>query len=236
MNKEFEKLKLLTVNLIEDTVSAGHESNFKLGVSISAYRNKFGIQGHSGFLVANVIDKKNYFIHFSADRQLVHEPFDVSEAFVWLDFIESSSVDFFVSQLYLILSENKTSIPFGMISGDSNFFDKITGKKSSDLGLTCATFVLKVLEEAGFKIFDRVGWGSDKDWQNRCFKRIEQNQLNTPNFVYREKESIGKAPRFRPEHLVGGCFYFRKDALEFDFVENFAAPQVINELERLELL
>jgi hypothetical protein len=71
-------------------------------------------------------------------------------------------------------------------------------------GLTCATYVVEVMETLGFTPFDKDGWiptDEDAAWQKRVIEFYRQRYPEWADHFEAEKANIG-GPRYRPDHVA----------------------------------
>ena len=102
----------------------------------------------------------------------------------------------------------KDKVPYGVgFKEDGEYIDKKTLRYRKTVlgdGLTCATYVLEILQTFGHKPFVFSQWVAtqpDIDWQKAT---IAENEAKYPNDIAHfsaERSNIGGA-RFRPEHIT----------------------------------
>lgn len=222
-----EKIKLRTS--FEET-----PNGFPLGIAIKTVRTQ---QRHTGFVLIPSDSKNPKLAHFGWKNLYHYQNFENGYAFSWLDFLPQSTIVPILTKLITISKKQPISIPYGIInSGASNFDEEgafLPDKSVQGDSLTCATFVLCILENYGFKIINRDTWHiteEDKLWQKNILADLEK-YLNR-HFFDMQMAAIGKFPRFRPEQVVGACCYFDFEPLDYDATQK-AAQEVLNELDRL---
>jgi len=235
-------VQLMSISCPESLLKASEsESGLLIGVVLTGGYYRDNLQCHTGFVIRDNSDCKNpifHLLHFAEDRSLCLEKVTEKHGFLWLKFIKPSSLDYLVSQFINIYSKNKYNIPYAIkYDYKKQYFDD-QGNKITDEGLTCATFVMHLLQRYGFKILDFENWKSDETWQRDFAYKlaIPKPPKNTEDFLKAQFEAIGISPRFTPQQVVGGCHYFKRDALPFDFIEEQAVPETITELRKLQII
>lgn len=100
-------------------------------------------------------------------------------------------------------------IPYGVgFDLDGEYLDRKTlkyARTDPGEGLTCATYVVSVLENLGFPPFVREGWQSspeDVEWQRRILEFMASKNPDSAEHFEAEKANVG-GPRFRPDHVAG---------------------------------
>lgn len=100
---------------------------------------------------------------------------------------------------------NKCDIPYGIKMPAGIVFDindRYIGNFVGE-GLTCATFILAVLEKNGFNILDKKSWkirDEDKEWQRNIIEKLRQHSVPEDHITSAE-DMIGDAARFRPDEV-----------------------------------
>lgn len=235
-------VQLMSISCPESLLKASEsESGFLIGVALTGSYYLDNLQCHTGFVIRDNSDCNNpkfFLLHFAQDRDLSLEIITEEYGFLWLKFMKPSSLDYLVSQFQNIYQKNQDTIPYAIKYDDQNQYFDDQGNKITDEGLTCATFVMHLLQRYGFKILDFENWKSDERWQRDFAYRlaIPKPPKNTEDFLKAQFEAIGISPRFTPQQVVGGCHYFQRDALPFDFIEEKAVPETINELRKLQII
>lgn len=130
---------------------------------------------------------------------------------LWLDFITERNAAIITAELRT-LALKESEMRYGIVNkGGTQFQDGVTIPNPDVRGdsLTCATFVLCVLEQFGFDVIDRDSWEiteEDTQWQTEILGIIKD--YLQPEFYEIQKENIGKVVRIRPEQIVGACGVF----------------------------
>ncbi|MCI0643159.1 MAG: hypothetical protein L0Y72_18235 [Gemmataceae bacterium] len=102
-------------------------------------------------------------------------------------------------------------IPYGFSLPTDNFDEK-TGEflfGPTNLGLTCATFVLAVFEFASIRLLDYTTWRPREDdslWQQRIVEMLEEQDADAEH-VEAVRQTVG-CLRFRPEEVAAGAALF----------------------------
>ena len=111
---------------------------------------------------------------------------------------------------------------YGITYGESGF-DEVDGHFIRDPNvkgdsLTCAVFVLRILEQFGFYIVDRDSWtidGNTENWQNDVIAMIQKYPPKAqPEFLQSQKDNVGKFPRFSPDQVLGASCIFEGDSIK----------------------
>lgn len=96
-------------------------------------------------------------------------------------------------------------IPYGFSwDGDAFNPDGTLIQAPLGQGLTCATFVLKVLRAAGVELIDFVGWQdqqSDQEWRDKIIGMLNGRNVD-PSHIDALKRDVS-ARRVKPEDVVG---------------------------------
>jgi hypothetical protein len=164
---------------------------------------------HTGILVA---EKRSVpaFIHLKWDKKVRKESAAPTYLTVWVSTnLPSSRQRQIANYCRLVFTMNWVGgIPYGF-STPENAFDGSTGVFVSgpkNYGLTCASFVLAVLEAAGLELARHDTWPTasegDREWQSSMIALLkERNEVSKENLPMIVGE-VGKA-RYRPDHVAG---------------------------------
>lgn len=129
-------------------------------------------------------------------------------AYLWTNIAALKSVNkrLLANKLY---KAGGDKIPYGVgYQIDREYLDKKTLKykvTEPGQGLTCATYVMAVLEAMGFKPFDLKDWqpvASDAEWQRNMIDDLAKKNADDADHFLAEQANIGQW-RFRPEHVAG---------------------------------
>lgn len=161
-------------------------------------------QYHTGFFFQDIYNNVK-FLHLAWYDHLSYEEPD--ENYKWLDipFDQFNQIHF---QLFLetIYKQNKNSIPYGIaIDGITFGQDGKLLKEEEYSGLTCATFVMRVLHSQGYKIIDIDTWKinpEDQEWQSMIITALENYYKTSEDFISHQKTYIGKVARYKPTEVV----------------------------------
>lgn len=165
----------------------------------------------------------NYLAHFGWKSKYLHGLDDRDyHAIHWLGFIEPENAYPIIEVLGLIKQDIDAG--YGITYGESEF-DKIDGHFVRDPNvqgdsLTCAVFVLRILEQFGFYVVDRDSWiidGSTENWQNYVITLIQKYPpVAHPDFLQIQKDNVGKFPRFSPDQVLGASCIFEDDSIKYE--------------------
>jgi hypothetical protein len=186
--------------MLIDPLIAGFDTVELLGF---AFRRSQGQQFHVGLLYK--AGKKVYLRH-QCDHLVVTDD-EPTDSYLWNNISA-------LSPLNKRLIANKLSraggdkVPYGVgyrIGGI--YLDKKTLKyvvTAPGEGLTCATYVVEVLETLGFTPFDKDSWmptDEDTAWQKRIIEYYRRHYPESIDHFEAEKANIG-GPRYRPDHVA----------------------------------
>jgi hypothetical protein len=114
------------------------------------------------------------------------------------------------SWLTALANNSQETIGFGIDDSGCRFVDDGSGEVSyvciiPGKGLTCATFVMSVLERLGFPLLARETWLSrpeDAEWQRQILDALRSAGRMTPDEVELASKDIG-CIRFKPIEVAG---------------------------------
>lgn len=161
-------------------------------------------QYHTGFFFKNLSEEVK-FLHLEWYEKLTYESAD--ENFKWLNipFDQFNQMHFqlFLENIYI---QNEKAIPYGIaIDGiDIGHNGKLL-KEEEYSGLTCATFVMRVLHSQGYKIIDLENWkirSEDKEWQEKIIGFLDSHSKASDEFIKHQKTYIGNVARYKPSEVV----------------------------------
>lgn len=186
----------------------GKKESDSLGLTINRLRNNREHK-HTGFVFLDNEDNKPILAHLS-NRYRYEKSKLKGLGLLWLDFITERNAAIITTELRLLgLKELDISSIYGItnkggttISGGSIVVNPDVEGDS----LTCATFVLCVLEQFAFEVIDRDSWqitAEDTQWQKEILEILEP--YLQPAFYKIQKDNVGKVVRIRPEQIVGAC-------------------------------
>ncbi len=164
--------------------------------------DKNRVQQHTGLLYFNG-DCVN-FLHLAWHDTLQQDPPDKN--YLWLDIpLDPVNKMHFATYCAMVYENNKDGIPYGLSLDGSDFsVDGSFIQNEAHVGLTCATFVLRVFHAQGFNIINFEKWPSredDKKWQLKIIGILKQHVPNEYFNSQYEKILSGVA-RFKPEEVV----------------------------------
>jgi hypothetical protein len=231
------------VNLIYSSEIMG-SANHSMAIGVFMVRMR-GEQFHTGFifraqdnnLAAAHVGWKNYYKVESLDECCEGKKSGAQ----WLNFMNEKNRLVILGKLASMASRNPIKAPYGIISsGNSRINDAgefVPDPNVPGDSLTCAVFVLCVLESVSLNIINRSSWvitERDKEWQRNILKPL-QSALH-PEFFNAQHRAIGSYPRFSPHQVVGSCcvFNYVRKAVDYDTAE-LAAQKIEAEIQRLGL-
>lgn len=204
-----------------------------------------GSNKHCGFFFKNSLDNsKIYFLHLmDGVKSEIPSVEDLNKyAYTWFTKIPPSRARAISTKLSLISDRtlndsNYQSPPFGFIySGLARFNENqdFIPKKFGD-SLTCATFILCILEDLAIFLIDKSTWHpleEDNEWKYELFDSYI-SLAYSQDYINAQRAAISKCARYKPEEVVGSSFLyqFNKPAIYTDVQP--AAKKVISEIERL---
>lgn len=163
----------------------------------------------------------------------------VEDAYLWLESCLDSDLSEQVAAYLESVNERNPydSIPYS-IHYPTNPFDDL-GKylaRADGQGLTCATYVLAVLERLSIPLINRGSWpqGREEDvaWAAMILDSLPQWQPPaTPEHIAAQEHAVPNVVRFRPEEIATafdaypGLCEFSESAIYFDEIKEFA-PKV----------
>lgn len=194
-------------------------------------------QKHTGFVFLDIETGKPMIAHL-ADRYRLEKNKLRGYAVLWLGFISERNAALITAELRM-LGLKEADMLNGIINiGGTKFLSGVTIPNPSVPGdsLTCATFILCMLEQFGFPIIDRDSWkitDEDAQWQEGMVETLESYLIaKVPEHYALQKDNIGKFPRIRPEQMVGACGIFDYAPVKYEDACE-AAEVVLQELDKL---
>jgi hypothetical protein len=105
--------------------------------------------------------------------------------------------------LNTVYEQNSSGIPYGITVDGIDFgSDGSMLKEEEHAGLTCATFVLRILHSQGYEIIDIQNWterADDEAWQAQILDYL--SAVAPKKFIDFQRTQVG-ALRFRPEEVT----------------------------------
>lgn len=145
-------------------------------------------------------------LHLGFNEEPILEELSDSHEYFWMNMASDSHNNIILKQyIYKFIKRSmKTTINYGISSNGTTFMPNGDIKQESIYdGLTCATFILKLFEGAGYKLFEYDTWKSRKEdieWQeNDVFKWI--SLLGTKEQLEYQKKLLS-AHRFKPQEVM----------------------------------
>lgn len=164
-------------------------------------------------------------LHLGFHHYLCDDAPDLDGTSAWIGCgdLDDTEANTFATWLAKIWEKNHKRMPYGIRYWRGPHFDLADGKylpSETGCGLTCATFVMALFEAFRYDIVDIETWpnrDSDVDFQNciiealnnpRHVRNVDIDSAEHQAHVKSQIDSLGKAPRFRPEEVacsVGLC-------------------------------
>jgi len=166
-----------------------------------------GVHGyHIGILQCRPDSEERSFVHLAFHYRLLEEP--PSNGFLYFQpAISDRRARIAASMCRRVTRANAKGIPYGFsfyadsIDPESGVFRAST----SNIGLTCATFVLAVFSSVAIEILDSTTWprrDEDTIWQENILKLLCEHA--GPEHAVLASKQIGDC-RFKPQEVVGGA-------------------------------
>jgi len=159
-------------------------------------------QQHTGLLYFDG-DRVN-FLHLAWHDALLQDSPD--KDYLWLDIpLDPANKIHFATYCAMVYENNKDGIPYGLSLDGSDFsVDGNFIQNEPHVGLTCATFVLRIFHAQGFNIIDFERWPSkkeDKKWQLKIIG-ILKKYVSSEYFNSQYEKILSGVARFKPEEIV----------------------------------
>jgi hypothetical protein len=160
-------------------------------------------QLHVGFLY-KLQDSVPRIVHLAWHNMFMHE--EPSNDYCWIQSGLNEVVRNVIAPAIAEVAEDQ-QLPYSP-NYESLYFEQGTlryNRLAPGEGLTCATFLMAVLERLGFPLFDAQEWTprpEDAAWTERIIQRLEAS----PRVCNEHTEAIRARPRgarFRPEEVAG---------------------------------
>lgn len=159
-------------------------------------------QQHTGLLYFDG-DKVNL-LHLAWHNDLRKD--DPDKNYLWLEIpLDSINKIHFATYCAMIYENNEKGIPYGLSIEGSNFSeDGNFIQNEPHVGLTCATFVIRVFHAQGFDIIDFEKWPSrveDKKWQIGIINFLKR-YVSHEYFEAQYEKILSGVARFKPEEVA----------------------------------
>jgi len=179
-------------------------------IGIATSRNNQHDQNHIALLYDFEGDGNPLILHVASHQRLLNEK--PTPNYLWLDlsdYFDPINKQIICAHIKKISDANPTtSVKYGF-NVNSKYIDPETGvfkATMTEVGLTCATFVLEVFESCGFKLINWESWPkgqkNDIKWQKKIlefvFSRIQDVEKE---YLERQQKQIGNA-RYFPEEVA----------------------------------
>jgi len=138
-----------------------------------------------------------------------------------------------------IASENASnSIPYGL-SAPVGVFDNATKRfllGPTEGGLTCASFVLAVFDNAQLQLVKYSGWpppdAEDYQWQENVLKHLRDLRSKHPDLVSKEhidcvQSEVGTSVRYRPEQVAAASAIRERRPVKYRYARALG-EQIVN--------
>lgn len=191
-------------------------------------------QKHTGFVFLDNENGKPMIAHLANGYKLERNKLR-GYGVLWLGFVSERNAALITAELRM-LGLREADMLNGIINiGGTKFLGGVAVPNPSVQGdsLTCATFILCMLEQFGFNIVDRDSWiisAEDTQWQKGMIEILKEHLQ--PDFYEIQKENIGKVVRIRPEQIVGACGIFNYSPVKYDEACE-AGTIVLDQLDKL---
>lgn len=188
---------------------------------------------HTGFIVLKQNQELN--IAHLCGKDYRFEGYRDTYVYTWINELDEAISVPLMARLKRLSLIKTIGVEYSPIYSGNGILDDDSGQYIPDPnfpteGLTCATFVILMLENFGVHLIDRNSWEvTDEDtvWFERmlsdCFFLFQDH------FLEKLRKDKGKYPRFRPEQVVAaGCLY-EENPISFDQA-NKASEEVLRQL------
>lgn len=224
-------MKNHTINLGKDLSSKKDDDSLGLFIRRANYNPNIK---HTGFVFLDNENSKPIRAHLTSRYEFDRKKFK-GYGVLWLDFVSERNAAIITAELRT-LALKESDMLYGITNyGGTTFQNGVTIPNPDVRGdsLTCATFVLCMLEQFGFNIVDRDSWiisAEDTQWQKGMVEILKEHLQ--PDFYEIQKENIGKVVRIRPEQIVGACGIFNYSPVKYDEACE-AGTIVLDQLDKL---
>lgn len=205
-------------NIEKYKLPPNQEDSDCLGIAIRQSKTN-SQKKHIGFVFIDKDSKKSMFAHL-ADDYYCQENKLRGYGILWLDFLSERNATIIITQLKL-LSVKGIDIKsiYGITNSGGTLIENgeiIKNPNTDSDSLTCSTFLLCILEQAGFEIIDRSTWiinSEDAKWQESMMEMLKDKLYE--DFYEEQKNNIGKVVRIRPEQLAGACGIYKYTPISY---------------------
>jgi len=153
---------------------------------------------HAGILYRCPVDNQIYLLHFGAAGEVRREPWSASYAWCALNLLHDELYQ--LSQLCKLIVDLREEIPYGVSFKCDTRFCVNTGHlelNTAQKGLTCATFVLALLNGFNINLIDTETWppasAADLQYIADYFPDDVEIALEFP------------CSRYKPQEVAGAC-------------------------------
>jgi len=153
-------------------------------------------------------------LHLAWHADLQADPLSGTDIeFYWVEFdLDPDRVETMAAFCRRV-SRRRPSVPYGIwYEGGALQDDGAAELKGKEIGLTCATYVLALLEWGGIRLLSIENWPSrpeDASWHRGIVRALRKHQRRNPDSISDEHiarvEQDGGCARFRPEEVTAGC-------------------------------
>lgn len=172
---------------------------------------------HAGLVFYDRDKQSKRFLHLAWHYQFTNDELE-SDYFIYPNnSFNLGEVEYLAERAQRLWDINGQKIAYGLDYNGARIFDdelKFLGQDGA--GLTCATFVLAFFERCGFPVAELASWlprKSDASFQQWVCDTLKA-RLNEEQYE-RAMNSIGNAPRYRPEEVVACFSHYDVDPIGF---------------------
>ena len=187
--------------MLKDPAETGFDQVDDVGY---AFRRPGGQQYHVGILYksGDQVRLRHQCDHLETRDEIAGHPSDL-----WTDIaaIKATNKAIIAARLAKVGGD---TVPYGVgYKSDKGYIDKRTLKyclTTPGDGLTCATYIVAILEALGYAPFDHTNWLptiNDVVWQANILGLMAGAHSDAGAHFAAEQANIG-APRYQPEHVV----------------------------------
>ncbi|GAB01775.1 MULTISPECIES: hypothetical protein [Acinetobacter] len=189
---------------------------------------------HTGFIILK--QNQELSIAHLCGKNYRFERYEGTYVYTWINELDEAIIVPLMARLKNLSLKKTIDVEYSPIYSGNGVLDDKNGKyivdpKFPTEGLTCATFVILMLENFGVNLIDKNSWKiteEDTIWFERmlndCFFLFQDH------FLEKLREDKGKYPRFRPEQVVAAACLYEDDPISFDEA-NEASKEILRQLE-----
>lgn len=145
-----------------------------------------------------------WLLHLAWHHKLYSREFLLNYQFVEVK--KSKSILKYLAVLCDLVRVRNPNIPYGL-NRLGFAFDPTDGSikaPAEGCGLTCASFILAILDAYGLTLLKEDEWpeSANAKWQEWVVRTLEETEGVSPEHLAAEQRYVGKARRFSPEEVV----------------------------------